>query len=105
MLYFPGEEPPHKEFEGSDPNWGDLGGISLCLCWKGLNGVGVDGVGGIFPFSSLFFRFPSLFFAFVLILLRQEQTTAIYWGNGEFHSYPVCTDPVQNFPIMCFFRS
>ena len=23
---------PHKEFLGSDPNWGDLGGNSLCLC-------------------------------------------------------------------------
>ena len=32
LLYFPGKEPPHKEFLGSDPNWGDLGGISLCLC-------------------------------------------------------------------------
>ena len=32
LLYFPGKEPPHKEFLGSDPNGGDLGGISLCLC-------------------------------------------------------------------------
>ena len=28
----------------------------------------------------------------------QGQTTAIYCKNGEFHSDPVCTDPVQNFP-------
>ena len=27
--------------------------------------------------------------------------TAIYWENGEFHSDPVCTDPVRNFPIFC----
>ena len=31
-FYFPGKEPPHKECLGSDPNWGDLGSISLCLC-------------------------------------------------------------------------
>ena len=82
--------------------------------WEVLNGVGVDGVGGIFVFfffffrfSSLFrffFRFSSLFFAFLRfssflpILLEQGQTTAIYWENGEFHSDPVCTDPVRNFP-------
>ena len=24
------------------------------------------------------------------------QTTATHWKNGEFHSDPVCTDPVQN---------
>ena len=82
--------------------------------WEVLNGVGVDGVGGIFPFLSFFFafsfffvslRFSSLFFAFLRfssfffdILLEQRQTTAIYWENGEFHSDPVCTDPVRNFP-------
>ena len=48
-----------------------------------------------FSFSSLFFRFSS---GFLLIFLGQEQTTAIYWKNEEFHSDPVCTDPVQNFP-------
>ena len=32
LLSFPGKEPPHKEFLGSDPNWGDLEGNSLCLC-------------------------------------------------------------------------
>ena len=61
----------------------------------------------LFVFSSLFFVFVFLFlfssilgffFAFLLILLGQEQTTAIYWKNGEFHSDPVCTDPVENFP-------
>ena len=48
-----------------------------------------------------FFRFSSLFFAFLRFLLEQGQTTAIYWGNGEFHSDPVCTDPVRNFPTLC----
>ena len=93
--------------------------MSISSYWELLNGVGVDGVGGIFPqffFVSLFFsfffaffRFSSLFFAFLRfgfslrfspILLGQEQTTEICWENGEFHSDPVCTDPVQNFPIL-----
>ena len=39
------------------------------------------------PFSALFSAFPK----------GQGQTTAIYCKNGEFHSDPVCTDPVQNF--------
>ena len=33
-----------------------------------------------------------------VILLGQEQTTAILWANGEFHSDPICVDPAQNFP-------
>ena len=41
------------------------------------------------PFSSLFSASPK----------GQRQTTAICCKNGEFHSDPVCTDPVQNFPI------
>ena len=71
-----------------------------------LNGVGVDGVGGIFPFFTFFFRFSSFFFVFLRFssLLShsasgQGRTTAIYCKNGEFHSDPVCTDPVRNFPI------
>ena len=69
-------------------------------------GVGVDGVRGIFPFfrfSAFFLCFSSLFLLLVRfspVLLGQEQTTAIYWENGEFHSDPVCTDPVQNFPML-----
>ena len=76
--------------------------------WEVLNGVGVDGVGGIVPFFSFFFvflrfffvflRFSSFFLVFWPILLEEGQTTAIYWENGEFHSDPVCTDPVRNFP-------
>ena len=43
----------------------------FCVFWEVLNGVGVDGVGGIFPFFcffSFFFaflRFSSSFFAFL----------------------------------------
>ena len=82
--------------------------------WEVLNGVGVDGVGGIFPFFSAFsfgfsslFRFSSFFFAFLRffsfssfssfffvflrfspIFLGQEQTTAICWENGNFTPTP-----------------
>ena len=62
--------------------------------------VGVDGIGGNIYFCFFvffaFLRFPSLF---LRIFLGHRQTTAIYWTNGEFHSDPVCTDPVQNFPM------
>ena len=73
--------------------------------WEVLNGVGVDGVGVIFPFFYAVFRFFTHFFVFFRFssLLSsspegQGQTTAIYCKNGEFHSDPVCTDPVQNLP-------
>ena len=84
--------------------------LRSCSCWEVLYGVGVHGVGVIFPFLRTFrffthfFAFLSLFFVFLrfsLLLLKdkgkQEQFTA---KNGEFHSDPVCTDPVQNFPIL-----
>ena len=74
-------------------------------CWEVLNGVGVgvDGAGVIFPFFlrifPLFYRIFPLFLRLSLLLPKgQGQTTAIYCKNGEFHSDPVCTDPVQNFP-------
>ena len=64
--------------------------------WEVLNGVGVDGFGVIFPFFfAQFSPFSSLFSASPK---GQVQTTAICCKNGEFHSDPVCTDPVQNFP-------
>ena len=70
--------------------------------WEVLNGVGVDGVGVIFPFFYAFFlffmHFSSIFTHFSPSPKGQGQTTAIYCKNGEFHSDPVCTDPVQNFP-------
>ena len=81
-----------------------------------LNGVGVGGVIGISNlfhcfFVSLLFCFSPLFFFFLrfslfffvlrrLFPIGQEQTTAFYLENGEFHSDPVCTDPVQNFPTI-----
>ena len=49
----------------------------------------------LFFFDFSFFSFfcsSSLFFAF---LLKDKETTAIYCRDGEFHSDPVCTDPVQ----------
>ena len=38
------------------------------------------------------------FYPFFFLEDRQGHTTASYCKNGEFHSDPVCTDPVQNFP-------
>ena len=49
----------------------------MCLFWEVLNWVGVDGVGGIFPFFSVFFlRFSYVFafFRFSPVLLGKEQT-------------------------------
>ena len=84
-------------------------GLFPGFCWEVLNGVGVDGIGVIFPFLRifplflcifpLFLRIFPLFLRIFLLLLKDNcQTTAIYCKNGEFHSDPVCTDPVQNFP-------
>ena len=80
--------------------------------WEVLHGVGVDGVGVIFPFFYAFFvfyaffRFFPLFFVFLrfsLLLPKDKgKQHKIYCKNGEFHSDPVYTDPVQNFPILCF---
>ena len=65
--------------------------------------MGLEGISPLLCFSSLFCAFLSFFaaflrFAFLLITLEQGQITAIYWKNGEFHSNPVCTGPVENFP-------
>ena len=61
-----------------------------------LNGVDVDGVGVIFPlFFMQFSPFSSLFSASPK---GQGHVCSNLLQNGEFHSYPVCTDPVQNFP-------
>ena len=43
-------------------------------------------------------HFSPLFTHFSASPKGQGQTTASYCKNGEFHSDPVCTDPVQNFP-------
>ena len=73
----------------------------MCFSWEVLKGVGVDGVGVIFPFFA-FFRFSLFFFSSIFSSSPkgQGQTTAIYCKNGEFHSGPGCADPVQNFPIL-----
>ena len=57
-----------------------------------------------FSFFSLFFVFFIFFFIF-LFSWRTREPTAIYCKNGEFHSDPVCTDPVQNFPTLAKFLS
>ena len=76
--------------------------ITKTMNWEVLNGVGVDGVGVIFPFFYAFFpffmHFPPFSSLFSASPKGQGQTTAIYCKNGEFHSDPVCTDPVQNLP-------
>ena len=70
------------------------------LLWEVLNGVGVDGVASeeFSPFFRFFFFFFSFFFAFWYSPRGQGEPTAIYCKNGEFHSDPVCTDPVQSVP-------
>ena len=80
------------------------------LFWEVPNGVGVDGGRSDFPLFLRIFRFFTHFFPFSTHFSPfsthfspfspngQGQTTAIYCKNGEFHSDPLCTDPVQNFP-------
>ena len=107
-------------------SWGEILGQDFFLPAKEERGFGLGGSSWgwcrwgwrdfppFFPFffSSLFLSFSSFsslfshffcsfFFEFLLFsyLLGKEQTTATYWENGEFHSDPVCTNPVQNFPI------
>ena len=59
------------------------------------------GLEGISPFSSLFcgnLPFLALFFAFLRFILEQGTNNCNLLEKGEFHSDPVCTDPVENFP-------
>ena len=49
-------------------------------------------------FFFFFLRFFFVFLRFSLVLLEDKGNAAIYCKNGEFHSDPVCTDPIQNFP-------
>ena len=64
--------------------------------WEVLNGVGVDGVGGIFPFFSFFFvflRFSSFFFVFLrfsslfFVFLRFSSFFFVFclfsWNKGK----------------------
>ena len=59
-----------------------------------LEEVGSEGVGGSLP---ILFRFSSLFLVFLFVFLRFSLILLV--ENREFHPEPVCTDPVQNFPI------
>ena len=64
--------------------------------WEVLDGVGVDGVGGNFPFS-----FFSVFFAFLLFSPHCPRFPRTRASNCNFihsdKSDPVCTDPVRDF--------
>ena len=44
--------------------------------WEVLNGVGVDGVGVIFPFFNACFRFSSFFFAFLFFSQRARASNS-----------------------------
>ena len=74
----------------------------------GLVQMGSEEFSPVFVFLCFFFAFLRFFFAFFPFFFAvcdyprgQGQTTAIYCKNGEeFHSDPVCTDPMQNFPIL-----
>ena len=48
------------------------------MSWEVLNGVGVDGVGRIFPFFSPFFLFVFPFLFFVCF------SSFFFWGGGGF---------------------
>ena len=55
-----------------------------------------------FVFFSLFFvflRFSLFFFAFLFFSQRTRANNSNLLQKWEFHSDPVCTDPVQRFPI------
>ena len=76
-----------------------------------LEGASVDGVGGSLPLSLFFFFFSGFhrsfaffriwvffFLAFPPSFLYKSRKTAIFCKIGEFHSDPVCADPIRNFP-------
>ena len=70
--------------------------MMIFFYWAVLNGVGVDGVGRIFPFlyfSSIFLCFSSFFFVLLLFQEDKGTTTAIYCKNVEFHSNPRLHQP------------
>ena len=59
-----------------------------------LNGVGVEEVGEILPL----FRFLLFFIFLSFSVSRIRENNCNLLENEEFHSNPVCTDPIQNFP-------
>ena len=56
------------------------------FCWEVLNGVGVDGVGGIFPFFSFFFVFLRLF-VFFCVFLRFSSFFFAFLRFSSFFAY------------------
>ena len=79
--------------------------------WGVLNRVGVDGVGGNFPFSVVlrffaFLRSYSIFFFFLRfsLILMDNGRQPIYWQDGEFYADLVCSGPVQNLPIQSLLK-
>ena len=78
-----------------------------CSRWEVLNGVGVDGVGVIFPFFYAFFVFFMNFFVFFFAFLRfsslfssspkgQGQTTAKFTAKkGNFTPTPSAPTPCK----------
>ena len=67
--------------------------------WEVLNGVGVDGVGRIFPFFYSFLRFSSLFFVFLrfsLILLEDRGKRLQFTAKmGNFTPTPSAPTPCK----------
>ena len=65
------------------------------IFWEVLNGVGVDGVGGIFPFFLLFFffRFSSFFFAFRLFSWNKGKRLQFTGKMGNFTPTPSAPTP------------
>ena len=54
-------------------------------------------------FSSLFWWESPFFCAFLrFFALYPRANNCNLLENGEFHSDPVCTDPVENFPMSCW---
>ena len=82
------------KWEGLHPWWLDW----ICTIWEFLNGIGVDGVGGIFPpffvFFFAFLCFSLLFSVFFVFFFSRFSLLFSYSLRGG----PVCTNTVQNFP-------
>ena len=71
----------------------------VSVAWEVLNGVGVDGVGVIFPCFCAFFRFSLFFFVFLRFSLllpkdkgKQQQFTA---NMGDFTPTPSAPTPCK----------
>ena len=67
----------------------------LSLFQEILNGVGVDGVGGICPFFLFFLRFLCFFFFFSPTLLGQEQRLQLTGRTRDFTPTPSAPTPFR----------